>query len=43
MLLMAMVWTRAVATVRPWTDDYTNLVGSLIAQMKINWAAKYGE
>ena len=36
-------WTRAVATVRPWTDDYTNLVGSLIAQMKINWAAKYGE
>jgi SAM-dependent methyltransferase len=33
-------WTRAVATVRPWTDDYTNLIGSLISQMKINWAAR---
>lgn len=34
-------WTRAVATVRPWTDDYTNLIGSLIAQMRINWEAKF--
>jgi SAM-dependent methyltransferase len=33
-------WTRAVATVRPWTDDYTNLIGSLIAQMKYNWEAR---
>lgn len=23
--------------VRPWTDDYMNLVGALYAQMKINW------
>jgi len=36
-------WTRAVATVRPWTDDYTNLLGSMIAQVKFNWAAKHGK
>lgn len=23
--------------VRPWTDDYMNLVGALYAQMKVNW------
>ncbi len=33
-------WRRATATVRPWTDDYTNLVGALISQTKINWAAR---
>ena len=33
-------WTRAKTTVRPWTDDYTNIIGALASRMRQNWAAK---
>ncbi len=33
-------WTRAKATVRPWTDDYTNVIGAMTARMKEKWFEK---
>jgi spermidine synthase len=35
-------WRPAVATVRPWTDDYTNLVGALVRRAQENWAKRSG-
>ena len=33
-------WTKpAAGATRPWTDDYTNLAGALVAQVKDRWAA----
>jgi len=31
-------WEPSQATVRPWTDDYTNLVGALIARARERWS-----
>jgi spermidine synthase len=33
-------WTRAKTSVRPWTDDYTNVAGSLVARMRQDWAER---
>ncbi len=34
-------WTPAVSVVRPWTDDYTNLVGALVSRAKERWDEKF--
>jgi spermidine synthase len=33
-------WTRAKTSVRPWTDDYTNVAASLVARMRQDWAER---
>jgi spermidine synthase len=33
-------WSRATATVRPWTDNYMNLIGALIARTRERIAGK---
>ncbi len=33
-------WTAAKAAVRPWTDDYTNIVGALVSRMRERWGEK---
>ena len=33
-------WTAAQSRVRPWTDDYTNLVGALIRRAEERWSHK---
>lgn len=34
-------WTAAKATVRPWTDDYTNIVGALVSRMGERWGERW--